>query len=182
LKVYIGIGTTDTSNTTRTLQKKAENLRYFRLYNPTKQSKCIHKTLSHDYVGVHFSPKLDNILVNKVKFVGQLYDDDKWAAFYGCEAFILPSHQENFAISVVEALACSKLVLISNKINIYDEVRYYNAGFIENDTLLGTYNNLISFLSLDYKIIQIMNNNAYKLFREKFNINLNAINFIKAIS
>ena len=35
---------------------------------------------------------------NRVHFPGMLSGDAKWGAFYGCEAFILPSHQENFGI------------------------------------------------------------------------------------
>src|SRR5690606_26372536 len=55
----------------------------------------------------------------KIHFAGMLQGDAKWGALYGCEAFILPSHQENFGIAVVEALACSKPVLISDQVNIW---------------------------------------------------------------
>src|SRR6185369_16511419 len=48
---------------------------------------------------------------------GLLSGDAKWGAFHGCEAFVLPSHQENFGIAVAEALACGKPVLISNQVN-----------------------------------------------------------------
>ena len=46
----------------------------------------------------------------------------KWGAFAAADAFMLPSHQENFGIAVVEALACGIPVLISNKINIWREI------------------------------------------------------------
>ncbi len=45
------------------------------------------------------------VLKDKVIFTGMLTGDIKWSAFYNCEAFILPSHQENFGISVVEAIS-----------------------------------------------------------------------------
>src|SRR6185436_4419503 len=54
------------------------------------------------------------------------------------DAFILPSHQENFGIAVVEALACGTPVLISNKINIWREIAGDHAGYVENDDLAGT--------------------------------------------
>ncbi|MGZ4090888.1 MAG: glycosyltransferase, partial [Bacteroidia bacterium] len=40
-------------------------------------------------------------LKNLVFFPGMLSGDVKWGALYNCEAFILPSHQENFGIAVV---------------------------------------------------------------------------------
>src|SRR5690606_11182530 len=66
----------------------------------------------------NFGKRLLRIAINSpdVIFPGMLTGDTKWAALYGCEAFILPSHQENFGISIVEAMACGKPVLITNKV------------------------------------------------------------------
>lgn len=73
-----------------------------------------------------------------VHFPGMLSGDSKWGAFYGCEAFILPSHQENFGIAVVESLACGKPVLISNQVNIWREIVEGQGGYSADDTLQGT--------------------------------------------
>lgn len=73
-----------------------------------------------------------------IAFPGMLTGDAKWGAFHNCEAFILPSHQENFGISVVEALACSKPVLISNQVNIWREIEAAGGGIVAEDNLLGT--------------------------------------------
>ena len=83
-----------------------------------------------------------------ISFPGMLTGDAKWEAFYNCEAFILPSHQENFGIAVVEAMSCSKSVLITNKINIWREIEDSNAGFVEDDTKEGIKNLLIKWLLL----------------------------------
>jgi glycosyltransferase involved in cell wall biosynthesis len=83
----------------------------------------------------------NSIIRSSVFFPGMLTGDAKWGAYYGCEAFALPSHQENFGIAVVEALACSKPVLISNQVNIWREIQISGAGLVANDTLDG-----ISFL------------------------------------
>ena len=80
----------------------------------------------------------NNLLKDKVKFIGMLTGLDKWNAFSGCEAFILPSHQENFGIAVVEALACGKPVLIANKVNIWREIEKSNAGLVREDSVEGT--------------------------------------------
>jgi glycosyltransferase involved in cell wall biosynthesis len=70
-------------------------------------------------------------------FPGMLQGDAKWGAFYSCDAFVLPSHQENFGIAVVEALACGKPVLISDQINIYREIVNAGAGLVCADTADG---------------------------------------------
>ncbi len=69
--------------------------------------------------------------------VGMLSGAAKWGALYGCEAFVLPSHQENFGIAVVEALACGKPVLISDQVNIWREIVEDGAGLVEGDTEEG---------------------------------------------
>jgi glycosyltransferase involved in cell wall biosynthesis len=73
-----------------------------------------------------------------VTFTGMLSGDAKWGALSAADAFILPSHQENFGIAVVEALACGSPVLISNKVNIWREIEVDGAGYVENDDLAGT--------------------------------------------
>lgn len=75
---------------------------------------------------------------SRIFFPGMLAGDAKWGAYHGCEAFILPSHQENFGIAVVEALACGKPVLISNQINIWREIIQENGGISAEDSLKGT--------------------------------------------
>lgn len=70
-------------------------------------------------------------------FPGMLQGEAKWGAFYGSEAFVLPSHQENFGIAAVEALACGKPVLISDQVNICDEIASDGAGYVEGDDQAG---------------------------------------------
>lgn len=77
-------------------------------------------------------------LSDRVHFPGMLSGDAKWGAFHGCEAFILPSHQENFGIAVAEALACGKPVLISNQVNIWREIESSGVGIVAADTEQGT--------------------------------------------
>ncbi|MBG9377065.1 glycosyltransferase [Panacibacter sp. DH6] len=81
-------------------------------------------------------------------FPGMLTGDAKWGAFYNCDAFILPSHQENFGIAVAEAMACSKPVLISNQVNIFREIETSHSGIVADDTVEGVSYLLNSFFSL----------------------------------
>jgi glycosyltransferase involved in cell wall biosynthesis len=71
-------------------------------------------------------------------FTGMLAGELKWGAFGAAEAFVLPSHQENFGIAVVEAMACGTPVLISNQVNIWREIVADGAGFAEDDDRAGT--------------------------------------------
>jgi glycosyltransferase involved in cell wall biosynthesis len=72
---------------------------------------------------------------------GMLSGDAKWGAFHGCEAFALPSHQENFGIAVAEALACGKPVLISNQVNIWREIEAAGGGVVAADSDEGVREN-----------------------------------------
>lgn len=75
---------------------------------------------------------------NQIFFPGMLTGDAKWGAFYGCDAFILPSHQENFGLVVAEALACGKKVFLSRQVNIWREIVEDGVGMAAPDTLEGT--------------------------------------------
>ncbi len=110
------------------------------------------------------------ILEKKVFFTGMLTGLAKWGAFYGCEAFVLPSHQENFGIAVAEALACGKPVLISDKVNIWREIHRKEAGFVSNDSLPGVEDLLHSWSQLDEKDKQKMGERATLSYREDFSI------------
>ncbi|HEV2135922.1 MAG TPA: glycosyltransferase [Terracidiphilus sp.] len=77
-------------------------------------------------------------LGGRVHWPSMLRGDLKWGAVRACEAFVLPSHQENFGISVVEALAAGRPVLISNQVNIWPEIEADGVGLVEEDTLAGT--------------------------------------------
>lgn len=74
---------------------------------------------------------------DSVHWPGLISGDAKWGALHGCDAFVLISHQENFGIAVVEALACRKPVLLSDKINIWREISNGHGGIISEDTTAG---------------------------------------------
>jgi len=68
---------------------------------------------------------------------GLLRGAEKAGALAAADAFILPSHQENFSLATAEALAAGKPVLITRKVNIWREVEAAGAGWVEADTLAG---------------------------------------------
>lgn len=87
-------------------------------------------------------------VAGRILWPGMLTGDAKWGAFRACEAFILPSHQENFGVVVAEAMACRRPVLISNKVNIWREITAAGAGFAEPDTQEGATALIRKFLAL----------------------------------
>jgi glycosyltransferase involved in cell wall biosynthesis len=106
----------------------------------------------------------------RVHFPGMLEGDAKWGAFHASEAFILPSHQENFGIAIAEAIACSKPVLISNKINIWHYVTEDEVGFVEEDTVEGTERLLRSWLGLTEEQRQAMATRTDASFEKRFSM------------
>lgn len=116
------------------------------------------------------SVESNNTLKSRVHFTGMLSGDAKWGAFYNAEAFILPSHQENFGIAIVEALACGTPVLISDKVNIWREIEHRNAGIIANDDIEGTFNLLQKFGVLTQVEKTKMSQDAHEVFREQYSI------------
>jgi glycosyltransferase involved in cell wall biosynthesis len=106
-----------------------------------------------------------------VIFTGMLSGERKWGALAGADAFILPSHQENFGIAVAEALSCGSPVLISNKVNIWREIAASNAGYVEPDDLAGTTGLIERWFGTSPAERDTMRTNARQCFSRHFEIN-----------
>jgi glycosyltransferase involved in cell wall biosynthesis len=107
---------------------------------------------------------------DRITWCGMLSGDLKWGAYRAADVFILPSHQENFGVSVVEAMACGVPVLISNQIDIWREIVQGDAGFVGNDDLNDTINMLQKWISLPPEEIAKMKVNALQCFIEHFEV------------
>jgi glycosyltransferase involved in cell wall biosynthesis len=109
-------------------------------------------------------------LAARIVFTGMLRGESKQAAFASADAFVLPSHQENFGMSVVESLANGLPVLISNRVNIWREVEADDAGYIENDDLAGTIRLIERWLSASGRERKAMQTNARNCFAQRYQI------------
>ncbi len=107
---------------------------------------------------------------DRIHWPGILRGSAKWGAFYASEAFILPSHQENFGIAVAEALACGRPVLLSTEVNIADTIQDDGCAFMEPDTLDGTLRLLQRWGSLSAAERTNMGNNALLSYQRRFDL------------
>jgi glycosyltransferase involved in cell wall biosynthesis len=117
-----------------------------------------------------------------ISFPGMLTGDLKWGALSAAEAFILPSHQENFGIAVAEALACGTPVLISNKVNIWREIETDGAGYVENDDLAGTSDLLKRWFATEPEMRSAMKEKATNCFANRFEIERATDSLLAAIA
>ena len=117
----------------------------------------------------------------RVVWPGMLTGDVKWGAFRAAEAFVLPSHQENFGVAVAEALACGLPVLISDKVNIWREIQQDGAGLVEQDTPAGTERLLRGWLALSAPARETMAARARHCFESRFEIRMAADRLLAAL-
>ena len=120
-------------------------------------------------------------VLDRITWTGMLEGVPKWGAFAAAEAFVLPSHQENFGIAVVEALACGTPVLISNKINIWREIADDSAGMVAPDTLEGTSDVLGRWFALSESERGQFRLNAQSTFSRRFTIEQAAASLLSAV-
>jgi len=107
----------------------------------------------------------------RVTFAGMLEGPLKRGAFENADAFILPSHHENFGMSVIEALSFGLPVLISDRVNIWREIVADHAGYVEPDDLAGTTRLIERWLHTSPDEQDLMRVNARNCFLRRFEIN-----------
>lgn len=112
----------------------------------------------------------DSGMEGTVLYKGMLKGADKWGALAGAEAFVLPSHQENFGIAVAEALACGTPALISNQVNIWREIQEAGAGLVENDDQEGTDRLIARWRDLGPEERNSMRERARACFEARFDV------------
>ena len=114
--------------------------------------------------------KLKALAPADVTWTGMLTGDMKWGAFHASKAFALSSHQENFGVAVVEALAAGLPVLISDQVNIWREIKQDGAGLVAPDTLAGTESLLQQWFALSQAEQSAMSQCAVDCFNNRFEI------------
>ncbi|HEX4155917.1 MAG TPA: glycosyltransferase [Acidobacteriaceae bacterium] len=109
-----------------------------------------------------------------IHWPGMLLGEAKWGAFAACEAFVLPSHQENFGIAVVEALASSRPALLTHPVNIAQDLAADGCALVEPDTEAGIKLLLTRWLALSPSQREQMSARAHETFLQRYNMRRNA--------
>jgi glycosyltransferase involved in cell wall biosynthesis len=68
-------------------------------------------------------------LYERIIWSGWIQGNDKWNLLAGADLLILPSHNENFAIAVLEALAVGTPVVVGNKVGLHSYVAENDFGW-----------------------------------------------------
>ena len=120
-------------------------------------------------------------VAGRIHWLGMLTGDAKWGAFRASEFFALPSHQENFGIVVAEAMALSKPLLITDKVNIWREVEGDGAGVVVNDDVAGISDGLARMLAMSDTQRAAMSAAARACFEQRYNLEDNALRLLETI-
>jgi glycosyltransferase involved in cell wall biosynthesis len=107
---------------------------------------------------------------DRITWTGMIGGPIKWGVLRAAEIFVLPSHSENFGISVVEALACGVPVLISARVNIWREIVEDGAGMVAPDTLAGTAQVLNDWIGLSSVAQKNMRDRTVPCFMKHFEV------------
>lgn len=110
-------------------------------------------------------------LMNKVLFTGMLSGFAKQEALSAANVFVLPSLQENFGISVVEAMAAGCAVVVSDWTNIASDISRAEAGIVCPPTINEIESAIDKLVSND-KLRRQMGENGKKLCRDQFEWNI----------
>jgi glycosyltransferase involved in cell wall biosynthesis len=117
----------------------------------------------------------------RIYWPGMLSGDVKWGALRSAEFLVLPSHQENFGIVVAEAMALSKPVLITNKVNIWREIEADQAGLVVNDDVEAIATGLCQLCNLSTQQRESIGRNARNSFIKRYDFEKNAMQLLQLL-
>lgn len=147
--------------------------------NPDLSNLVIAGPIESEYAQKMVKLASDN---QRIHFTGMLSGMAKWGAFYNCEAYLLPSHQENFGIAIVEALACKKPVLITQNVNIWREIQEGGGGWIANLEEKNDLKNVLSvLLNQSEEKLLAKGFHAFETYRNNFDVETCSNKFIHVL-
>lgn len=116
-----------------------------------------------------------------VYWPGLLLGDQKWGAFQAAEAFVLPSHQENFGIAVAESLSAGTPVLLGTGVNTWRDIVSDGAGFAAEPSVAGCAQVLREWFALPNERRLAMRTAARECFLKRYTATNAANTFVAAL-
>jgi glycosyltransferase involved in cell wall biosynthesis len=107
------------------------------------------------------------IELEKILFTGPLYGNDKWSSYLDADVYVLPSSYETFPITVLEAAACGKPVIVTDRCGISDIVKD-NFGLVVDYNAADLKKALLIILT-DQKLKKRFEKNASLMVKQEFN-------------
>jgi len=86
-------------------------------------------------------------LEDRIEFCGPVWGDEKWRLYQRAGVFVLPSYSENFANTVLEAMAMACPVIVTAQVGLAEVVAGCGAGLVSNadaDSLRGAIATVVS--------------------------------------
>ena len=96
-----------------------------------------------------------------------MYKEEKQEALVDCDLFVMPSKYESFTTSGLEAMACSKPLVLTKNNHIHDWVDG-NVGIACDDDKVSLREAILKILS-DEDLALTFGENGKKLIQEKYN-------------
>jgi glycosyltransferase involved in cell wall biosynthesis len=107
-------------------------------------------------------------LIDNVFWLGAKYDFEKFELYANSDLMVLPSHDENFANSVLESLMLGTPVLLSSNVGLSDFVQKNNLGWVYQ----GNENELVNCINdayFDVEKREHINNTSREIVLNEYN-------------
>lgn len=140
--------------------------------------------MADDYMSINkikskFISKINTI--NRIKYLGKIFGDDKAKLLQSSDIFILPScyKSEAFPISILEAMACGNAIVATNYKYLREIVNMENGVLVEPKSVVSLQNGLKSLLQNVEVLKKLQSHNEIEA-KEKYSLdrylkNLNKI-------
>jgi len=113
---------------------------------------------------------------------GMVAGEQKWRLLCEADAFILPSHQENFGVAVVEALSCGLPVIISDRVNIHAEITRGGGGIVHELSVEAITQSILKWIDLPESEKARYRESARSTFEAKFSVEAMAAGLVATLS
>ncbi len=109
----------------------------------------------------------DNNLVSRVHFLGMLNRKKRIDAYACADLFILPSHSENFGISIAEAMA-ARIPVITTTATPWQEITSHNCGWRIELSDEKLYQALLEALASSHETLTAKGNRGHDLIKNRY--------------